>query len=220
MTDAARGRDADPGTEARLGFLMSRAAHGTDPAAARLVETHMSWVVVAGERVLKMKKPVRYPFLDFSTPQLREHNCREELRLNRRLAPQVYLGLLALQWHEGRFALLREDRLPAPGITIDWLVLMRRLPDERMLDHVIAAGALHPADIAAKTKVLEYIGIMMLCVTWRIDRDKFQIADGNLFRILRDPEQTLLNRQEFTPKSLHPISVNACGTGNQLFRIQ
>jgi aminoglycoside phosphotransferase family enzyme len=154
MTDAAHGLDPDPGTEARLGFLMSRSAHGSDPAAARLIETHMSWVIVAGERVLKMKKPVRYPFLDFSTPQLRERNCREELRLNRRLAPQVYLGLLALQWHEGRFALLPEDRLPAPGITIDWLVLMRRLPDERMLDHVIAAGALHPADIDAVVRLL------------------------------------------------------------------
>ena len=154
MTDAAPGRDADPGTDARLGFLMSRAAHGADPAAARLIETHMSWVIVAGQRVLKMKKPVRYPFLDFSTPQLREHNCREEFRLNRRLAPQVYLGLLALQWHEGRFALLPEDRLPAPGITIDWLVLMRRLPDERMLDQVIAAQALRPADIDAVIALL------------------------------------------------------------------
>lgn len=154
MTGQAADRDADPGTESRLRFLMSRAAHGADPAAAQLIETHMSWVVIAGERVLKLKKPVRYPFLDFSTPQLREHNCREELRLNRRLAPQVYLGLLALQWHEGRFALLPEDRLPAPGTTIDWLVLMRRLPAERMLDRVIATGALRPEDIDAVIALL------------------------------------------------------------------
>ncbi|MBN9461882.1 MAG: hypothetical protein J0H00_11735 [Burkholderiales bacterium] len=140
-------RDTDPDTEARLGFLMSHAAHGADPADAQLVETHMSWVIVAGEHVLKMKKPVRYPFLDFSTPQLRERYCREELHLNRRLAPRVYLGLLALQWHEGRFALVPEDRLPAPGVTVDWLVLMRRLPAERMLDRVIAAGTLRPEDI-------------------------------------------------------------------------
>ncbi len=149
MRDSDAGRLEDPGTEARLGFLMSRAAHGADPAAAQLIETHMSWVIVAGERVLKMKKAVRYPFLDFSTPQLRERNCREELRLNRRLAPEVYLGLLALQWDEGRFALLPEERLPAPGTTIDWLVLMRRLPAERMLDRVIAAGALRADDIDA-----------------------------------------------------------------------
>ncbi|RPH65693.1 MAG: hypothetical protein EHM83_05785 [Burkholderiales bacterium] len=114
----------------------------------------MSWVIVAGERVLKMKKPVRYPFLDFSTPRLRERNCREELRLNRRLAPQVYLGLLALKWHDGRFTLVPEDRLPAPGTTIDWLVLMRRLPAERMLDRAMAAGTLRPADIDAVVALL------------------------------------------------------------------
>lgn len=154
MHDAASDRREDPGIEARLEFLMSRAAHGADPASAQLIETHMSWVVVAGERVLKMKKAVRYPFLDFSTPQQRERNCREELRLNRRLAPQVYLGLLALQWHEGRFALLPEDRLPAPGVTIDWLVLMRRLPEQRMLDQVIAAGTLRPENIDAVIALL------------------------------------------------------------------
>lgn len=149
MTGPAASRYDDPGTDARLGFLMSRAAHGADPAAAQLIETHMSWVIVAGEHVLKMKKPVRYPFLDFSTPPLRERNCREELRLNRRLAPQVYLGLLALQWHDGRFTLVPDERLPAPGITVDWLVLMRRLPAERMLDRVIAAGTLVPAQVDA-----------------------------------------------------------------------
>jgi len=154
MRDSDAARFEDPGTEARLGFLMSRAAHGADPAAAQLIETHMSWVIVAGERVLKMKKAVRYPFLDFSTPQLRERNCREELRLNRRLAPEVYLGLLALQWDEGRFALLPEERLPAPGTTIDWLVLMRRLPAERMLDRVIAAGALRAEGIDAVIALL------------------------------------------------------------------
>ncbi|MCO5107230.1 MAG: hypothetical protein M9907_09120 [Burkholderiaceae bacterium] len=154
MGETTTGRDADPGTEARLGFLMSRAAHGADPAAAQLIETHMSWVIVAGDRVLKMKKPVRYPFLDFSTPQLRERNCREEVRLNRRLAPQVYLGLLALQWDGERFALLPEDRLPAPGATVDWLVLMRRLPAHRMLDRVIAAGALRAEDVDAVVALL------------------------------------------------------------------
>ena len=154
MAQSTAGPEADPGTEARLGFLMSRAAHGADPASAQLVETHMSWVIVAGERVLKMKKPVRYPFLDFSTPALRERNCREEIRLNRRFAPQVYLGLLALQWHDGRFALVPEDRLPARGATVDWLVLMRRLPAERMLDRVIAAGALRPDDVDAVVAVL------------------------------------------------------------------
>ena len=53
----------------------------------------MSWVFIAGNRVYKLKKPVHFPFLDFRTLEARESNCREEVRLNRRLAPNVYLGV-------------------------------------------------------------------------------------------------------------------------------
>ncbi len=128
-------------------FLVSQAAQDTDALRLQPIETHMSWIVFSNEHVLKMKKPVRFSFLDFSTVRAREHNCREELRLNRRLAPDVYLGLLALQWHEGAFTLVPEERLPAPGVTVDWLVRMRRLPAERMLDRMIAAGSLELAQL-------------------------------------------------------------------------
>lgn len=143
-----------PGTAEKLRFLRSREAHDCDPAAIEWIETHMSWVVLAGDRVLKMKKPVRFPFLDFSTLEARERNCREELRLNRRLAADVYLRLVALQWHDGALHLVPEERLPAPGATVDWLVEMRRLPAERMLDRRIAAGRIEPAAIDALTQTL------------------------------------------------------------------
>lgn len=136
-----------PGTEEKLRFLRSRAAHGCEPGTFEWIETHMSWVLLAGDRVLKMKKPVRFPFLDFSTIELREHHCREELRLNRRLAPDVYLGLVAMQWHDGALRLVPEERLPAAGLTVDWLVEMRRLPREHMLDRRIADGRVAPGEI-------------------------------------------------------------------------
>jgi len=104
--------------------------------------------------VLKLKKPVRHAFLDFSTLQAREFYCREELRLNARLAPGVYLDVLALQWHDGTFSLLPAQRLPAQGQTVDWLVLMRRLPARHMLDQRIASGEVTPADIDALLAVL------------------------------------------------------------------
>ena len=100
-----------PPIEAKLAFL--RECAGTD----ERIETHMSWVLLGPQTVLKLRKPVRYPFLDFSTVAAREHDAREELRLNRRLAPRVYLGLLALQWDGARFALVPDERLPAPGRT-------------------------------------------------------------------------------------------------------
>jgi uncharacterized protein len=99
-------------------------------------ETHMSWVFLAGDRVYKMKKPVRYPYLDFRTLAAREINCRAEIRLNRRLAPDVYRGVARLTLDpSGTLALDGE------GETVDWLVVMRRLPEDRMLDRLIARGA-------------------------------------------------------------------------------
>src|SRR5687767_4293968 len=64
------------------------------PAQVEQVETHISRVFLAGERVYKLKKPVRFAFLDFSTCAARERACREELRLNRRLAAEVYLDVV------------------------------------------------------------------------------------------------------------------------------
>jgi aminoglycoside phosphotransferase family enzyme len=143
-----------PEIDAKLQFLRSAAAHPGSSGPVKSIETHMSWVFLAGERALKLKKPVRHAFLDFSTLQAREFYCREELRLNARLAADVYLGVLALQWNNGIFSLLPAQRLPAPGQTVDWLVLMRRLPAGRMLDRRIASGAVSPADIDALLAVL------------------------------------------------------------------
>lgn len=146
-----------PDFGAQLRFLRSPAAHAAyEPACppVETVETHMSWVFLAGEHALKLKKTVRHPFLDFSTLALREQYCREELRLNARLAPGVYHGLLALQWQHDRLVLVPEGHLPAAGQTLDWLVLMRRLPAARMLDRLIAAGAVDADDIDALTVAL------------------------------------------------------------------
>jgi aminoglycoside phosphotransferase family enzyme len=109
-----------------------------------------------GDRVYKLKKPVRFPFLDFTTLKAREFFCREEVRLNRRLAPGVYLGLAALQWHDGAFSLVPEARLqlPAHGKTVDWLVCMLRLPESQMLHQLIKQGRVAPAEIDALVAVL------------------------------------------------------------------
>jgi len=143
-----------PSIDAKLRFLLSGAAYPDLEHPPSWVETHMSWVFFVGNRVLKLKKPVRYPFLDFSTLRSREFNCREEVRLNSRLAPDVYLGLLALQATGGDFALVPEERLSAPERTVDWLVLMRRLPQQRNLLGAIAEARVEARDIDALVAVL------------------------------------------------------------------
>jgi uncharacterized protein len=100
------------------------------------VQTHLSHVFLAGPYVYKLKKAVRFSFLDFSTPELRHHFCEEEVRLNRRLSPSVYLGVLPIT-HEAGGPL----RLGASGEAVDHVVWMRRLPADRILLNLVTRGA-------------------------------------------------------------------------------
>ena len=115
------------------------------PAAVDVIETHFSWVFLTEQRVYKLKKPVRYHGLDFTTLAARRHNCAQEVTLNRRLAPTVYLGVSAL-------TLTDTDRVEfdGPGTVLDWLVVMRRLPAQAMLDAAIRADAV---DLAAVDRI-------------------------------------------------------------------
>jgi aminoglycoside phosphotransferase family enzyme/predicted kinase len=93
-----------------------------------VVQTHISVVFLAGQFVYKIKKPVQLSFLDFSTLDLRRHFCDEEVRLNRRLAPDVYLGVIAVT-DDGSGV-----RFEGAGQTVEWAVKMRRLPEAATLE--------------------------------------------------------------------------------------
>jgi hypothetical protein len=103
-----------------------------------LIETHISWVLLAGERVYKLKKPVNLGFLDFTTLARRRRFCHEEVRLNRRLTADVYLDVAAIT---GRAS---APRLGGSGRAIEFAVVMRRLPAERMLDRLVTEDAAPP----------------------------------------------------------------------------
>src|SRR5262245_57539521 len=103
--------------------LSSPAAYPEPVGSVEVRQTHISAVFLAGDHVYKVKKPVTLGFLDFSTPEKRRHFCEEEVRLNRRLAPQVYLGVVPVAESGGRL------RLEGPGPPVEWAVKMQRLPD-------------------------------------------------------------------------------------------
>ncbi len=124
---------------------------GSYPHAVRGVahrETHISHVFLAGGFAYKLKKPVRFPFLDASTLALRRKWCRFEVKLNRRLAPDLYLGVVPVV--ETRRGL----RLGGRGKAVEWLVKMRRLPEERMLDQRIRRGGVSARDLGRVAGVL------------------------------------------------------------------
>lgn len=107
-----------------------------------LVETHISWVLLAGEFAYKLKKPVRLPFLDFSTLAARRHFCEEELRLNRRTAPELYLEVVPVVRNEQGGA-----RVGAPGEPVEYAVKMRRFAAEELADAMARRGALDAASV-------------------------------------------------------------------------
>jgi aminoglycoside phosphotransferase family enzyme/predicted kinase len=116
----------------------------------RLIETHISWVFLTGSYAYKVKKPVNFGFLDFSTLAQREWFCQEELRLNRRLAPDLYLGVCAIRGSP------EVPRIDGPGPTLEYAVRMRQFPPDALLSNLATGGTLETrhidslADLVAK----------------------------------------------------------------------
>jgi len=108
-----------------------------------LIETHISWVFLAGDYAYKVKKPVRLGFLDFSTLELRRFYCHEELRLNRRTAPELYLEVVPIA---GTPDALRID---AKGAPVEYTLRMRRFAQEALADRIAKKGELNPGRVDA-----------------------------------------------------------------------
>ena len=120
------------------------------PPEVELRDTHTSWVFLAGELVYKVKKPVTFPFLDYGTPERRHQMCREEVRLNRRLAPRVYLRVLGIAQTDDGYALVPEDD---PG-AIEYAVEMRGVEEDRSLEALARRGAIEPEHVRAVAQLL------------------------------------------------------------------
>ena len=129
--------------------------------ATELIETHLSSLLIAGDRVYKLKKPVCFGFVDFSTLATRRAACEQELRLNRRTAPQWYLGVLAVRRGAGGACLAAPDD-EAAGLLLDWAVQMRRFDDHQRLDRLAQSGLLTEAmvDRLAETVARFHRGLL------------------------------------------------------------
>lgn len=131
-----KGRDST-GLPAHIEAMLSPGLYERATKSVELVQTHISYVLLTDDSVYKLKKPVRFSFLDFSTLARRRHFCHEEVRLNRRLAGDVYRGVRALIRDGDGYRLGAEGE---PGV-VEYVVEMRRLPDDRLLDVMLARDA-------------------------------------------------------------------------------
>jgi uncharacterized protein len=144
MSDCQGPAQREIGIDCKVAFLGTSAAYAERPSWVERIETHFSWVFLTDRHVYKLKKPLRSEGFDFSSCEARRRNAEAEVRLNRRLARDVYLGVAPLTLEAGR-----DLAIAGHGVAIDWLVKMVRLPAGRMLDHRLARGDWHRADIVA-----------------------------------------------------------------------
>ena len=152
----------DPALADKVAFLRRAEVYPHPLERVDAIETHMSWVFLADGWAYKLKKPMRRAFLDFSTPAARRRDCEAEVRLNRRLAPGIYLDVVALTLDAaGALA------LGGSGEAIDWLVKMRRVAAERMLDRALASGTAGPDDArrVAETLAAFHRGLAPVAMT-------------------------------------------------------
>lgn len=106
-----------------------------------LIQTHISYVLLAGEHAYKIKKPLSLGFLDYSTLERRRAMCEEEVRLNRRLCPDAYLGVVPIVRAGGTYA------IGGTGDAVEYAVHMRRMPRDRMMPALLAAGLVTNDDV-------------------------------------------------------------------------
>ncbi len=129
-----------------IGFLSRPQAYPAGAGEVRRVETHISVVFLAGDRAYKLKRAVKLPCLDFTLPELRRAACLAEVEVNRRTAPGIYLGVVALtRGEEGGL------KLGGGGEAVDWLVEMARFDEDTLFDRLAVKGALgrdHMEDLA------------------------------------------------------------------------
>jgi uncharacterized protein len=124
------------GVQALIDALQSPEAYAHRVEGVEVHQTHISWVLLAGEFAYKIKKPVKLPFLDFSTLEKRRYFCEEELRLNRRTAEELYLAAAPITGTP------ESPQVGGPGEPIEWAVKMRRFPQEAILAKVLERKAL------------------------------------------------------------------------------
>lgn len=177
-------------------FLASGKAFGDPHEPPKRIETHGAVVFLSGDTVLKLKKAVRFPFLDLSTVEKRHHACEQELSVNRRFAPHIYRAVRPIR-RIGRELVVGGDR----GDIVDWVVDMRRFDESATFDRLAAAGALGGPQIDA----------MAAAIAASHDSAPRREADDFLRMIETTLDQNLCAFAEF-PGLFMPARVNGLDT--------
>ncbi len=194
-----------------LDFMASPKAYDPAPARVDRIATHASVVFLAGDRAYKVKRAVKYPFLDFSTLERRRLACLHELALNRRTAPQLYLDVVPVtRGNDDQF------HLGGSGEAVEWVVAMRRFEQSSLLDRM------------AEDKRLPLTLIQPLARTIAIfhrSADRIltpQESVSALRAVVEDNQRTLVVQEQFVAREtlgeVHRLSIGALNSFDSLLR--
>ncbi len=118
------------------------------PSLVKFMETHISLLFLTGNHVYKLKKPVDFGFLDFTSLEKRKFFCEQEVNLNRRLSPTIYLGVIRITKEGGRI------HLEGKGEPVEYAVKMKQIPEEKLMDHLLERRQVTPKMIEAVSEKL------------------------------------------------------------------
>src|SRR5680860_472504 len=141
--------EADPLQGDVLNFMGRPEAYAPSPATVERIETHASIVFLAGAFAYKVKRAVKYPFLDFSTLEKRREACLNELRVNARTAPELYLDVVPITLGEGG-----AFRLGGEGQAVEWVLRMRRFDQAKLYDRMAGEGRLGLASMPRLAEII------------------------------------------------------------------
>jgi aminoglycoside phosphotransferase family enzyme len=161
--------------------MLDPAFYSHHPKEVELIQTHISYIFLAGELVYKVKKPVDFGFLDFTTLEKRRHFCEEEIRLNKRFSPEIYIKAIPISQVGNDF------RVGDDSEVVEYAVTMRRINEDHMLYQLLEAGKVKPED-------MERIGRHLAKAYAAIPSDEKTKAFGSLdvisINIVENFEQT------------------------------
>ncbi len=184
---------AEPALPPHIEALLSPEAYPHPVQRVELRQTHISYVLLGGDLVYKLKKPLDFGFLDYTTLEKRRHFCEEEVRLNRRMCEATYLGVEPVVSNSGGI------RIGGAGEVLDYAVKMRRLPEEGMMAQLLERDAVTPAMLSAlaeriaafhqsserSPEIDSYGGLETAAFNWR---ENFQQTESFVGRTITRPQ--------------------------------
>jgi aminoglycoside phosphotransferase family enzyme/predicted kinase len=189
-------------------FLSDPRSFPGPPSRVEVFQTHASYLVLAGRHAYKVKKPVNFGFLNFSTLERRLHFCEREVMLNRRLCPDIYLGVVPVSLRKGRLA------FGSDGAIVEYAVKMRRLAEPYFMPRLIRDGKIGAADIDAIVRKLTRF--------YKAQKPSRALAQsGRADKIRVSTDENFRQLRPFVKKTMSPAALAAIQTyTNEFFKSQ